>query len=269
MAIWRRSESWFPWYRPQAREADLERELRDHLELEAEEQQAAGLSSEEATHAAHRALDNILQVEEDVRAAWGFRWVETLLQDLRFGLRMLRRSPRFITVAVLTLALGIGANTAIFSIVDAVLLRPLPFRNPSSLLMFYESNKPLGFAHAPASAPDLMVVEREQKSFSSLGAFQNKDFDLSDPGEPERVTAARVSASIFPMLGIRPLLGRTYTRHEDQAATHVVVLSYGLWERRYGGNRNIVGQTIDLDRVPYTVVGVRPRSFQFPLPGPR
>ena len=192
-----------------------------------------------------------------------------ILQDIRYALRMLRKSPGFTAVAVLTLALGIGANTAIFSIVDDVLLRPLPFKDPSKLVILNESLKSLGYPAVPASPTDIAVIERTQKSFTSLGAFQNKDFDLSDGGEPERVTAASVSASIFPMLGVQPLLGRTYTEQEDKPGTHVAVLSYGLWQHRYAGRANIVGQIIDLDRIPYTIIGVMPKNFQFPLPGPK
>lgn len=193
----------------------------------------------------------------------------TLIRDLRYGLRLLRRSPGFTAVAILTLALGIGANTAIFSIVNSVLLRPLPFQDPSRLVMVWEGFPSLGFPKTGASVPDLTRYEREQKSFQSIGAFQNKDFDLSGGGEPERITGARVSASIFSMLEIQPLLGRTYTQQEDQPGTNVVVLSYGLWQRRYARNRRIVGTAITLDRVPYTVLGVMPKSFQFPMRGPQ
>ncbi|MHB8542149.1 MAG: ABC transporter permease [Candidatus Acidiferrales bacterium] len=192
----------------------------------------------------------------------------TLWQDLRYAVRMLFKSPGFTAVAVLTLALGIGANAAIFSIVDAVLLRPLPFKNPASLAMIWEGFPSLGYPKFGVSAPDLTLYEREQKSFESVGAFQNKNFDLSGGGEPERVTAARVSPSVFSILGVQPLLGRAYTAAEDKPGTNVVMLSYGLWQRRYGANRGIIGNTIELDRVPYTVVGVMRKNFVFPLRGP-
>src|SRR5437773_8791403 len=126
MKLLRRIESWLPWRRRQARESELERELRDHLDLEAEEQREAGLSPEEAGYAARRALGNTVQIKEDVRMAWGFQWLETLLQDLRYGLRQLRRNPSFTAVAILTLALGIGAKTAIITLLNAVMLRSLP-----------------------------------------------------------------------------------------------------------------------------------------------
>ncbi len=135
--------------------------------------------------------------------------------------------------------------------------------------MLNESFKSLGFPEVAASPPDIAVIERTQKSFTSLGAFQNKNFDFSGGGEPERVTAASVSASIFPMLEVQPLLGRTYTEQEDKPGTHVAVLSHGLWQHRYAGRANIVGEIIDLDRIPYTIIGVMPKYFQFPLPGPK
>ena len=194
--------------------------------------------------------------------------MNALLQDIRYTLRMLVKSPGFTAVAVLTLALGIGANTAIFSIVNSVLLRPLPFKNPSRIAMIWEGFPSLGFAKAGASAPDLTLYERDQKSFSLVGAFQGQKFDLSGDGEPERAEGARVSATTFSILGVEPMLGRVYTPQEDKPGTDVAVLSYGLWQRRYGGKRNIVGGTITLDRVPYTVLGVMPQGFVFPLRGP-
>jgi len=171
-------------------------------------------------------------------------------------------------VAVLTLALGIGASTAIFTVVNAVLLRPLPFANPSRLVALHEGIPKMGYPKMGFSPPDLAVFAREQKSFSAIGAFRNEHVDISGQGEPERVVAARVSAPLFPMLGAEPMLGRTFAPEEDAAGHNVAVLSYGLWQRRYGGDAGIIGQTIELDRQPYSVVGIMKRNFEFPLTGP-
>ncbi len=250
-------------------EKEIEEELRAHIQDRANDLERSGVPRAEAERRARLEFGGYQKFKEEIREAQGTHFLEALIQDLRYALRMLRKSPGFTAVAVLTLALGIGTNTAIFSIVDAVLLRPLPFKDPSKLVMLNESLKSLGYPEVPASPPDIAVIERTQRPFTSLGAFQNKDFDFSGGGEPERVTAASVSASIFPMLGVQPLLGRTYTEQEDKPGTHVAVLSYGLWQHRYAGRANIVGQIIDLDRIPYTVIGVMPKTFQFPLPGPK
>ncbi len=248
---------------------DFDDDIRDHIARETEDNIARGMSSEEARTAAFRKFGNVLRVKEDTRKVWTLTWLEDLAQDVRYAFRMLRKSPGFTAVAILTLALGIGANTAIFSIVDAVLLRPLPFKNPSRLVMLWEGLPEIGYPKIEGSAPDIVLYEREQKSFVSIGAFQNKDFDLSGgSGEPERLTAARASASLFPTLGISPLIGRTYTRDEDESRAKVAVLSYGFWQRRFAGDPSIVDRTIDLDREPYTVLGVMPRNFVFPVRGP-
>jgi len=141
--------------------------------------------------------------------------MRNLLQDLRYGLRVLARNPGFTAVAVVTLALGIGANTAIFSVLNAALLRPLPFRDPSSLIALHEGIPGMGYPKMGFSAPDFAIFVREQRSFSTLGAFRDEHVDLSGQGEPERVTAARVSASLFPMIEAKPMLGRTFAPEED------------------------------------------------------
>jgi len=191
-----------------------------------------------------------------------------LLQDVRYALRQLRKSPAFTTVAVVTLALGIGGNAAMFSVVNAVLLRPLPFHDPSRLVLVHEGIPTLGFSRIGFSAPDLMIYEQGQRSFEGMAPYQNKTFELSGAGEPERITAARVSANLFPLLGIQPVLGRSFRSEEDRPGIAVVVLSYGLWQSKFGGSRDVVGRTLTLDRIPHTVIGVMPRDFRFPLPGP-
>jgi putative ABC transport system permease protein len=191
-----------------------------------------------------------------------------IVQDLRYSLRQLRKSPGFTAVAVLTLALGIGGNAGMFSVVNAVLLRPLPFHDASRLVLLHEGIPTLGFSKIGFSAPDLMIYEQEQKSFEGMAPYQNKSFELSGNGEPERITGARVSANLFSLLGIQPILGRSFRSEEDRSGVAVAVLSYGLWQSKYGGSRDVIGRTVTLDRIPYTVVGIMPRDFRFPLPGP-
>jgi putative ABC transport system permease protein len=244
---------------------ELAEEVRAHLEMEEQENRDAGMPPEEAHYAALRKFGNVALVEEDSRQAWTWTWFETLLQDIRYGLRQLRRNPGFTTVVVLTLALGVGATTAIFSIVNAVLLRSLPFKDAASLVVLHEGIPKLGYPKMGFSAPDLAVYERGQKSFSTLGAYQDKQVEISGHGDPERITAARVSASLFPMLGAKPMLGRTFLPDEDSPGHPVAILSYGLWQSRYGGGADALGRTIEVDRQPYTIIGVMPREFAFPL----
>ncbi|MHB8653030.1 MAG: ADOP family duplicated permease [Terriglobia bacterium] len=246
-------------------DADLEEEMRLHRELREQEQIEHGLSTEDAHYAAQRRFGNDLVLREESRDMWGWNWLENLLQDVRYGLRQLRRNLGFTVVVVLTLALGIGAPTAIFSIVDAVLLRPLPFKDAARLAVLHEAIPKLGYPKMGFSAPDLSIYEREQKSFSELGAYQDKHVEISGHGQPARMTATRVSASLFPMLGATPMLGRGFAPGEDAPGHPVAILSYGLWQNRYGGTPDALGQTLDVDRQPYTIIGVMPRYFVFPL----
>ena len=247
---------------------ELDDELRDHLERKTEEYVVQGMTQEEARRRARLDLDGVEKVKEECRDARRVSWIQDFLQDLRFGLRVFRKSPGFTAVAVLTLALGIGSTTAIFSILNAVLLRPLPFKDPSRLVILHEGIPKMSYPKMDFSPPDLAVFTRGQKSFSAIGAFQNEHVNISGEGEPERITAARVSASLFPMLGGQPMLGRMFSLDEDAPGHQLAILSYGLWQRRYGSTPNIVGRTIELDRQPYVVVGVMPREFVFPLAGP-
>jgi predicted permease len=267
MAIWSRLESWlswFPWYRRQAREADLERELRNHLELEADEQRAAGLSPEEAAHAAHRALGNTLKIEEDVRSAWGFPWVETLAQHARYGLRRLRRSRGFATVAVLTLALGIGATTTIYSISDSLLFRPLPYPNSPRIVQVWGTFAPRGMTEIPASEPEFLEY-RQSRSFAHFAGFSTGAVTLTGSGDPLRVEASWGTSDFFQVMGTEPLLGRVFTADEFQPGhVQVAVLSYRLWQSRFGSAPGIVGSSILLNGQSCIVVGIMPRNFSFP-----
>ena len=246
---------------------ELDDELRDHLERKTEEYVAQGMAPEEARRRARLDLGGIEQTKEKCRDARRVNWIQDFVQDLRFGLRVLRKAPGFTAAAILTLALGIGANTAIFSIVNAVLLRPLPFKDSQRLVLLHEGLPKIGFPKMSFSPPDFAVLAREQKPFSELGTFLNERMDISGQSEPDRVIVSRVSATLFPMLGAEPMLGRAFTPQEDAPGHSVAILSYALWQRRYGGNANILGQQIALDRQPYIVIGVMPRQFVFPLPG--
>ncbi len=190
------------------------------------------------------------------------------LNDIRYELRVLARRPGFSLVVVLTLAFGIGVNIALYSFVYSVLLKPLPFKDSSRIAMIWTSMPELGFPKLLSSPADYTDFAAVQKSFESVALFENHAFDLAGEGQPERLTGAKVSASLFPMLGVKPLAGRTFTDAENKTGQHVAILSYGLWQRRYGAGENMVGKSISLDRQPYTVVGVMPRGFFFPISGP-
>ena len=188
-----------------------------------------------------------------------------LWQDIRYGFRMLLKKPGFTAIAVLTLALGIGANTAIFSVVNAVLLRPLPFAEPDRLVMVYEKRLKLGRTRNPVSAPDFIDWRAQSTVFENMAAYTWWNANLTGGDEPERIMGTVASAGLFPTLGVKPALGRSFTPEEDQPnANRVVVLSHGLWQRRFGSDAGIIGKTLTLNGNSFTVIGVMPRGFQFP-----
>ena len=191
----------------------------------------------------------------------------TFLYDLRHAARALRHHPGFLAVVVLTLGFGIGINTATFSIVNAVLIRPLPFDQPERLVALTE--RVSGFAqNAPFTPPDFIDLQREQQSFEGVAVYAPRPAELSGSGAPTRIDVTKVSWNLFNVLGVSPMLGRPFTEEEDRPGVDVAVLSYDLWEAQLGADRSIVGRTISLDRRPYTVVGVMPPGFSFPLRGP-
>ena len=246
---------------------ELDDELRDHLERATEQFIEKGMAPCEAQRRALLDLDGIEQTKERCRDARGVNWIQDLVQDLHFGLRVLRKSPGFTAVTVLTLALGISANTAIFSVVNAVLLRPLPYKNADELVLVKEVLPKMGSQPMGISGPDISLIRNFNHSFAYVAGFRVWTYELSGNAQPERTAANRVSADLFKTLGVQPMLGRAFTPAEEEPGHPVVILSYGLWQRRFGGNPSILGRTLDLDRQPYTVVGVMPQSFVFPLPG--
>jgi putative ABC transport system permease protein len=193
--------------------------------------------------------------------------MESLLRELAYALRQLRRSPAFTLMAVLTLGFGIGAASAIFSIVEGVLLRPLPFPDPSRLVVLADVVEGVDYGDdvPGVTARGVLTYMRDTNSFSDLGGYQPSTYEFSGVGEPEQIYASRQTASIFRTLGVSPLIGRTFTREEDESSVPVAVLSYKMWHNRFHGDPNVLGQKILLDRKPYEVIGVMPRQFEFPL----
>ncbi|MGA9770126.1 MAG: ABC transporter permease [Blastocatellia bacterium] len=191
--------------------------------------------------------------------------METLIKDLRYGVRMLLKRPAFTAIAIIALALGIGANTAIFSVVNAVLLRPLPYPEPDQLMVVKETNYPRGLADMNVSLPDFHDWRARNQVFDHLAAYQYESYNITGNDEPERVRGSMTSNDFFPVLKVNPIHGRTFSPEEEQFGKHrVVVLSYGLWARRFGADSNIIGQAITLNGNPFTVIGVMPKGFQYP-----
>jgi predicted permease len=251
------------------RDADLDDEIQFHLEAKTNENIAKGMPPEAARRAARIELGGVEQAKENMRAVRTGAWLETFLQDIRFGLRMLRKSPAFAAVAILTLALGIGANTAIFSYIDALFIQPLPFPQPDSLVIFQTHDKKHGWTNnGTTSAADFFDFQKQNTSFQQTAAWTTANFNLTGDGPPELIEGGRVTWNFFDALGAKPLLGRTFSPNEDApGASRVAILSAGLWQSRYAGDSKIIGRNIGIGGEAYTVVGVMPGSFQFPLMG--
>jgi predicted permease len=254
-------------FRRSRMESEMDAELRFHIEAFAEDLVRSGVSREEAMRRARIEFGGIERVKEEGREARGARLLDELIQDLHYGARMFRKSPGFTAVAILTLALGIGANTAIFSVVNAVLLSPLPYANAHRLVLVKELLPNLSPDPFNVSGPDIAEIQKLNHVFEGVGGFRVWTYEFSGRGEPARVTANRISSDLFDVLGVQPVVGRVFEPQEEQFGHQVVILSFGFWQRQFGGQQNILGQTLNLDREPYTVVGVMPQSFVFPLPG--
>ena len=195
-------------------------------------------------------------------------WLESLIQDTHYGVRTLRRSPGFTITAVLTLALGIGANTAVFSLFETVLLHPLPYRHPEQLMLITESEPSQGQNEHGVAIQEAKDYESRSQSFAQMGTFESAGFNLTGNGRPLRINAAMVTSTIFPLLGANPILGRTFTADEDTYGNdHVTVISWQLWRNQYASDPQIVDKQIKLDEKPYTIIGVMPPSFRFPFDG--
>ncbi|HEV2500559.1 MAG TPA: ABC transporter permease [Terriglobia bacterium] len=269
MLWWQRIRSAWPGPRWQSREVDLARELQTHLESEAEEQREAGASPREARLAAQRALGNTTLIKEDVRVTWGFQWLEMLFQDLRYTFRTLNRDRGFTVVAVLILALGIGANVAVFSVVNTILLRPLPFENAQQLVWIApQIGAKCGFSCETYSADAYQEFRAQNRSFQDVTgyfAFSSEDnYRLTGRGEPVPATGIYVTRNFFQVLGVSPSLGRLFLPEDARKGSHpVALLANAYWKRQFAADPGIVGRTVDLNGQAVTVVGVLPPNFDF------
>ncbi|HEY7216285.1 MAG TPA: ABC transporter permease [Thermoanaerobaculia bacterium] len=252
-------------FRPGPLAQDIDEEMRFHVEMRAREYAAQGLPPEEAEARARRAFGNPLLLRERTRDADVWVGLDTLLQDVRHSFRLLRRNPGLTAATAVTLALGIGANTAVFSVVNAVLLRPLPYPGPNRLFVLYQQHEQENVGRTRAAPLDFLDWQRRSRSFQAMAAHAGTGFTLTGRGEPELVIGQITSAELFDVLGVRPMLGRSF-RHEENEAGHnqVMLLSHGLWQRRFGGDPAVVGRTIQANGKPFTVVGVMPPGFDYP-----
>lgn len=256
-------------FRRRRKPSDFGAEIEAHLDLETERLRDEGLSEEGARAAARRSFGNVTHAEERFYEAKRWLWWDHLWQDVRFGLRMLAKNPGFTSVAVLALALGIGANTAMFSVIEAVLLRPLAYSNADQLVsvvsMWQRGGLTTPFSCSP---PDFFDWRDQNRSFSSIFAFHTRERALTGRGDARRVTTVVATAGIFSTLEAHPILGREFTAEENRmGADHVAILGYGFWQAEFGGMPDAVGKTIELDSEAYKIVGVMPRDFRFPIRG--
>jgi putative ABC transport system permease protein len=255
-------------FRGERADAEVTREIAAHLALLEDEYRRRGMTPDEARLAARRALGSVAHAKDLHRDARSFIWLEDFHQDVKHAVRGLRDAPGFAVVAVLTVALGVGANIAIFGLVYQTLLRPLPFARPSELVKIATDLPQVAdrFDSVPVTAPDFLEFRRSNTVFSGLAALAARDFNLTGSGEPERLHGARVSADLFSILGVRPERGRHFVAGEDEEGRDaVVIISHALWQRRFGSDPAIVNRTILLDGRPHAIVGVMPADLLFPV----
>ena len=251
---------------PRRADREFEQELETHLDLLAEENVRRGMSVEDARRAARIRLGGDTQLKDTNRELRGLPFIETFFQDVHYALRMLRKNPGFTAVAILTLALGIGANTAIFSVVYAVLLKPLPYANPDQLFNVFQAQPQEGVAVDGWSYPNFKELREQNHVFSELAGNQHHQLTLTGRGEPIVVNTSVVTPELFSVFGEKPLAGRAFYSDDGKpGAAPVVILSENLWRGVLGADPNIIGSSIDLDKRSFTVVGIMPATFRFPL----
>ena len=260
------------WNLSPTREAEIVEELSQHLEEQYEDALGRGASEDEARRAALRDLElpdslgRAMKYVEPIQMGTGRKsnMLADLGQDIHYGLRILRKNPAFTAIAVIALALGIGANSAIFSVVNAILLKPLPYKNPDQLVMIWEKATHLGFPKDTPPPANFLDWRQQSTVFEGMAATSYRSFNLTGIGEPERLDGRRVSANLFDILGVKPIVGRTFVPEEDKPGTKVVLLNESLWQRRFGGDPSVIGRALNLNGEPYTVIGVLPHTVRLP-----
>jgi putative ABC transport system permease protein len=244
---------------------ELEEEMRFHLEMKGEENLAAGLSPEEARYAALRQFGNQTLIREVSRDMWGFRSLETLVQDIRFGFRTLVRNPGFSVVSLIALALGIGASVAVFSVVNSILIRSLPYKDSDRLVMISEKTSQ---EDLPVTYPNYVDWKNQNQVFESTAAYRFGAFNLTGLPEAERLGSMIVSSDFLPTLGVNPIRGRGFSPEDDRpGSSPVVILSYDFWRRVFGADESVIGKQLILNRVGYTIIGITPAGFRFGIGG--
>ena len=252
-------------FRKASVELELREELSFHFDREVEKLERSGMAHHEAMRRARLTFGGEEQIKELCREARGTQLLETTIQDIRYGLRAMRKAPGFYAIAVLTLALGIGASTAVFSIVDSILLKPLPYPNAERVMMLWRKGPIAGIGDFPWSPLEYSIFAGTETAFQNVGAFKKESFNLTGVDSPQLLEGVRTTAGFFPVMGVSPALGRVFTAEEDRPGyEHEVVLSNRLWQTRFGADARILGRTIHLNGTAYTVIGVMPANFRFP-----
>jgi putative ABC transport system permease protein len=260
---------WRMWLGREKFDGELDEELRLHCELKERSLVQTGASQEEARNAAKREIGNALRLREQSRAAWGWEWLEDAVQDVRYGLRMLRKNPGFTAVALLTLALGIGANAAMFSITNAVLLRPLPYTDGDRLVAISMEDPARGIVRLNISFTRLTLLQQESHTLESIGAYSPSSTSMTTQGAPEQLSSAIATGNFFSMLGVTPSVGRNFLPEEDQpGGANVTIISDAFWQSHFGGRLDFIGRSVAMDGRSVTIVGVLPASFRFPFQQP-
>ncbi len=245
-------------------ERELEEEVRFHLETQIDDNLRAGMSPAEARYAALRTFGGIEPMKEKYRERRAFTLLETMARDIRYAVRTLRKSPSFTAACVAVLALAIGANTAMFSVLNAVLLRPLPYRFPGQLAMLWTSRPGQNVREGRSAYWNFDMWRRESKSFAGMAVFDSVSANLTGADEPEQISVARLSANFFPLLGVQPFRGRTFSDEEAEQRQRLALISYRFWQTHFGGSHAAIGASIELDGRPSRIIGVLPPGFELP-----